>query len=136
MKLRAKPLLGAFCLCCLPIAPALLAQDAPADPSAQQAGQTQTQQENNPGSSTVAPVAPSDSTVSPNPATTVAPVTNGTAPESGANPASAQPANGAGDTANTAALNLLTNRIGPNYLIGPEDVLTVDVFDVPELSKL
>jgi len=31
---------------------------------------------------------------------------------------------------------LLSNRIGPNYVIGPEDVLMVDVFDVPELSKL
>lgn len=31
---------------------------------------------------------------------------------------------------------LLNNRIGPNYVIGPEDVLMVDVFDVPELSKL
>jgi len=31
---------------------------------------------------------------------------------------------------------LLSNRIGPNYVIGPEDVLLVDVFDVPELSKL
>lgn len=31
---------------------------------------------------------------------------------------------------------LLNNRIGPNYVIGPEDVLSVDVFDVPELSKL
>jgi polysaccharide export outer membrane protein len=31
---------------------------------------------------------------------------------------------------------LLNTRIGPNYLIGPEDVLSIDVFDVPELSKL
>jgi polysaccharide biosynthesis/export protein len=31
---------------------------------------------------------------------------------------------------------LLNNRIGPNYVIGPEDVLSIDVFDVPELSKL
>lgn len=31
---------------------------------------------------------------------------------------------------------LLSNRIGPNYVIGPEDVLLIDVFNVPELSKL
>jgi polysaccharide biosynthesis/export protein len=31
---------------------------------------------------------------------------------------------------------MLNNRIGPNYVIGPEDVLAIDVFDVPELSKL
>lgn len=31
---------------------------------------------------------------------------------------------------------LLNTRIGANYVIGPEDVLLVDVFDVPELSKL
>jgi len=31
---------------------------------------------------------------------------------------------------------LLNNRIGPNYVIGPEDALVIDVFDVPELSRL
>ena len=34
-----------------------------------------------------------------------------------------------------AARELLTGRVGPNYLIGPEDVITINVFDVPELSK-
>jgi polysaccharide export outer membrane protein len=27
-------------------------------------------------------------------------------------------------------------RLGPNYVVGPEDLLTIDVFEVPELSKL
>lgn len=38
-------------------------------------------------------------------------------------------------TTDQTALELLNSRIGPNYLIGPEDVITIDVFDVPELSK-
>jgi polysaccharide biosynthesis/export protein len=37
--------------------------------------------------------------------------------------------------ADQTARELLNNRIGPNYLIGPEDVITINVFDVPELSK-
>lgn len=37
--------------------------------------------------------------------------------------------------ADQTAHQLLDSRIGPNYLIGPEDVITIDVFDVPELSK-
>jgi len=42
-----------------------------------------------------------------------------------------------GSPATTETKELLLNsRIGPNYLIGPEDVLSVDVFNVPELSKL
>jgi polysaccharide export outer membrane protein len=31
--------------------------------------------------------------------------------------------------------NLANGRIGPNYLLGPEDVVEINVFDVPELSK-
>ena len=46
--------------------------------------------------------------------------------------ASSQASTGASETTNI----LLNSRIGPNYVIGPEDVLTIDVFDVPELSKL
>jgi polysaccharide biosynthesis/export protein len=37
--------------------------------------------------------------------------------------------------ADQTARELLNSRIGPNYLIGPEDVITINVFDVPELSK-
>jgi polysaccharide biosynthesis/export protein len=31
--------------------------------------------------------------------------------------------------------SLANGRIGPNYLLGPEDVVEINVFDVPELSK-
>lgn len=131
MKLRAKPLLAAFLLGCLLIVPGfLVAQDTPADQSSQQSGQK---------GSAATPVAPVDQPVTANPGTTETPAAPAVVPEAGGNPASGEVTNGQslpGDAGNTAAANLLNNRIGPNYLIGPEDVLTIDVFDVPELSKL
>jgi polysaccharide export outer membrane protein len=54
------------------------------------------------------------------------------APDNAVAPVSQQAGAPATDTKDL----LLNNRIGPNYLIGPEDLLSIDVFDVPELSKL
>lgn len=49
--------------------------------------------------------------------------------------AAAPVSNFPGKPTDEAATELLNSRIGPNYLIGPEDVITINVFDVPELSK-
>lgn len=43
---------------------------------------------------------------------------------------------GTPETPGAADVNGMTNgRIGPNYLLGPEDVVEISVFNVPELSK-
>jgi polysaccharide export outer membrane protein len=43
---------------------------------------------------------------------------------------------GSPDTSSGADAGSLANgRIGPNYLLGPEDVVEINVFDVPEMSK-
>ncbi|HEV2379707.1 MAG TPA: polysaccharide biosynthesis/export family protein [Terriglobia bacterium] len=127
MKLYAKPLAALF-LCCLPFFPApLIAQDATA-------GQTQT---NPAGAGSTGAVTPVDPSVAPA-AETVAPANPDTGSDASVNSASGEttnPPSTAGDNEKTAAVNLLNNRIGPNYLIGPEDILSIDVFDVPELSK-
>lgn len=110
--LAAAPLLG---LCAR-----MAAQDQPpaqADQPAAQADQQANQTASQSPGDTTKPVEPSI------PDNTVAPIT----PDAGS-----VAAGQAGDTANL----LLNSRIGPNYVIGPEDMLTVDVFDVPELSKL
>ena len=52
-----------------------------------------------------------------------------------ASTAESKPSDSSGSSANEAAAELLNSRIGPNYLIGPEDVVTIDVLDVPDLSK-
>lgn len=126
MKLYAKPLAALF-LCCLPFFPApVIAQDA--------AGQTQT---NPAGAGSTGAVTPVDRSVAPA-AETVAPATPDKVSDASVDSASgenANPPSTAGDNEKTAAVNLLNNRIGPNYLIGPEDILSIDVFDVPELSK-
>ncbi|HXJ94672.1 MAG TPA: polysaccharide biosynthesis/export family protein [Terriglobia bacterium] len=55
--------------------------------------------------------------------------------------ASATGPEGDNSTVNPAAFgpadpgNLANGRIGPNYLLGPEDEVEINVFDVPELSK-
>lgn len=127
MKLYAKPLAALF-LCSLPFFPApLIAQDAAA-------GQTQT---NPAGAGSTGAATPVDRSVAPA-AETVAPATPDKAPDASVNSAAGEttnPPSTAADNEKTAAVNLLNNRIGPNYLIGPEDILTIDVFDVPELSK-
>jgi polysaccharide biosynthesis/export protein len=131
MKLHAKSPLAMLFVCCLAIGPArVIAQDAPADQQSQQAGQT--------GSAPVSPAAPVDQTVSPAPATTEQPAGAQAAPDTGTNQTPGETPNNepsAADAEKAAAANLLNNRIGPNYLIGPEDVITIDVFDIPELSK-
>jgi polysaccharide export outer membrane protein len=124
--MKPKPLAALF-LCCLPFFPApLIAQDA--------AGQTQA---NPAGAGSTGAVTPVDRSVAPA-AETVAPATPDKVSDASVNSASgenANPPSTPGDNEKTAAVNLLNNRIGPNYLIGPEDILSIDVFDVPELSK-
>ncbi len=56
------------------------------------------------------------------------------APDNAVSPISPDAANV--QTGETTTNILLNSRIGPNYVIGPEDVLLIDVFDVPELSRL
>jgi polysaccharide biosynthesis/export protein len=56
-------------------------------------------------------------------------------PEAGSETTPYPPSNSPAKAADQTALELLNSRIGPNYLIGPEDVITIDVFDVPDLSK-
>ena len=130
MKLYAKPL-AALLFCCLPLLSApLIAQDATT-------GQAPAPQQTSPGGATSTGTAtPVDQSVKPA-ADTVAPATEDAAPDASAGSTSGETTNPAstGDTEKTAAANLLNNRIGPNYLIGPEDILTIDVFDVPELSR-
>jgi len=126
MKLYAKPLAALFISCLTIVPPFLAAQDPPPDQGSQQTGQA--------GATTTGPVTPVDQAVAPQAGTAAAPVAPDAAPAAATNPPSlGVPDNG--NTGNTAAASLLNNRIGPNYLIGPEDVLTIDVFDVPELSK-
>jgi len=90
-------------------------QSAPEQPSDQDTAQPEV---------TPATIQPLDQTA---PATSAAPIAPGVTPDEGSQSLS---------TASSTALDLVNIRIGPNYLIGPEDVLTIDVFDVPELSKL
>jgi polysaccharide biosynthesis/export protein len=96
------------------------AQTQPASPST---NQDQVQDNTQPAAgpeTTPAVVQPvPESTESPLDANTVQPVTAETA-----------------TTTSTTEADILRSRVGPNYLIGPEDVLTIDVFDVPELSKM
>lgn len=130
MKPHTKPLLAALFVCCSVTLPALVAaQSTPAEPQSQQSGQAASPATANP--TTVGPVdqaAPSTGAAPEAPApleSTPAQTDGQTAGDAAGNPAPGE----------TPALSLLNNRIGPNYLIGPEDVLTIDVFDVPELSK-
>jgi polysaccharide biosynthesis/export protein len=129
--MKPKPLV-ALLFCCVLILPApLIAQDAATV-------QAPAPQQTSPGSAASTSAAtPVDQSVKP--ATeTVAPATPDTTPDASASSTSGDttnPASTPADVEKTAAANLLNNRIGPNYLIGPEDVLTIDVFDVPELSK-
>ncbi|HEV2424139.1 MAG TPA: polysaccharide biosynthesis/export family protein [Terriglobia bacterium] len=58
------------------------------------------------------------------------------APDNSVAPINADAGAPVGVQAQDATNLLLNTRIGPNYVIGPEDVLQIDVFDVPELSKL
>jgi polysaccharide export outer membrane protein len=127
MKLNAKPLATLFIGCLTFLPASLIAQDAPTAQSSQQAGST--------GAASSTPVAPVDQSVSPAAGTTEAPANSAVTPDAGTNAASGETTANPSDSANTAAVNLLNNRIGPNYLIGPEDVISIDVFDVPELSK-
>jgi len=126
MKLHAKAFAALFVGCLLILPTTLIAQDPSASQSAQQNSQ--------PGGTGAVPIAPADQSVSAA-GTTEAPASPAAVPESGA--LSSGEAAGAPQSAtgNTAAANLINNRIGPNYLVGPEDVITIDVFDVPELSK-
>lgn len=60
-------------------------------------------------------------------------------PENSAEPTSSDALGAAGSDASSAG-DLTQGsgggREGPNYIIGPEDVISIDVFNVPELSKL
>src|SRR5579863_7542408 len=106
--MKPKPLAALF-LCCLPFFPApLIAQDA---------GQTQA---NPAGAGSTGAVTPVDRSVAPA-AETVAPATPDRASDASVNSASGEtaiPPSTPGDNEKTAAVNLLNNRIGPNYLIG------------------
>lgn len=126
MKFYAKPL-TALIVCGVLAVPALLgAQDQ------QQPDQSQGSQ----AGSTAAPIAPADQSVSPAASTTVPSAVSATSPDASANAAPTESSGDAtADSEKSAAASLLNNRIGPNYLIGPEDTITIDVFDVPELSK-
>lgn len=58
-------------------------------------------------------------------------------PENSAEPTSSDALGSAGsDATSSSDQGTGGGREGPNYIIGPEDVISIDVFNVPELSKL
>jgi polysaccharide export outer membrane protein len=116
------------CVCFLVSGARLMAQQQPASQDTQPSGQTTPQlpaTEQNPAST--AGQAPADITKPVDqslPDSAVAPI----APDASSQVTTGQVGDGTS--------LLLNNRIGPNYVIGPEDALVIDVFDVPELSRL
>ena len=100
------------CLCFLICRPALRAQSEPQDPEQQPPAQATPEQK-------IDQPAPVDNSVQP-----VGPDATSTA-----------------STDQTAAADddtqeLLKGRLGPNYLLGPEDVIELTVFDVPDMQHL
>lgn len=116
------------CACFLVSGARLMAQQQPASQDTQPSGQTTPQlpaTDQNPAST--AGQAPADITKPVDqslPDSAVAPI----APDASSQVTTGQVGDGTS--------LLLNNRIGPNYVIGPEDALVIDVFDVPELSRL
>lgn len=119
-------------LCWLGAPTPLAAQHAAASQDAEQPNQT-SQQPTQPAATQptdqAAPQQPVDQSAPDNVTT---PVTPGVAPASspdGSVEGNPQTSGGAD------ADNLKNGLIGPNYLLGPEDVIQINVFDVPELSN-
>ena len=138
MKVHARRLLAValFATGCTLGGASLTAQQEPAAQSSSPADQASPQtpatdqnptQPNIPAVPEAAP--PVDQTAPPSDLTKPADLA---VPDNGVAPVSQQAGTQAAESTNL----LLNNRIGPNYVIGPEDVLSIDVFDVPELSKL
>jgi polysaccharide biosynthesis/export protein len=96
------------CLCFLTLSPQLTAQGEPKDPDQQQPAQSTPEQ-------TVNQPAPVDNAVQPVALTDSMDQTG---------------------TAEDETQELLKGRLGPNYVIGPEDVIELTVFDVPDLQKI
>ena len=132
MRVRAKLLRAGAVLATLSMlttAALLAAQDS----SSSQASQAPTQTSRQHGDAASAQSADQSPTlVQPvdqaSPDSSVSPVTPGVRPEG-----TGGGSGGAG--APTDAQSLANGLIGPNYLLGPEDVVEINVFDVPEMSK-
>jgi len=136
MKVYAKLLLVAALISCWPYPPVrLAAQDAPDQPPDQAGQQTSSQSDSGSPVSPASTAGPVDQSA---PSDAVGPVTpeapNATSSSSGTAVASNPSAGLAGEDAGVRSI--LNNRIGPNYIIGPEDELNISVFDVPELKSL
>lgn len=119
-------------LCWSGLPATLGAQTTPAPQETQQTGQS-TQQPAQPAAS-ASPSQPDaqqpvDQSAPESPVAPVAPGINPVSP-AGSNSAS----NNLGGPTGADANNLANGLIGPDYLLGPEDVIEVNVFDVPELS--
>ena len=133
MKVYAKLLLAALLISCwLGVSAKLAAQDAPDAQQSQpdqQASQTDSVAPQTPATSgPVDQSAPSD-TVGP-----ITPQAQATSPGS-SNAVAGNPNSGPAED-DAGVRSILNNRIGPNYVIGPEDELSISVFDVPELKSL
>jgi polysaccharide biosynthesis/export protein len=117
---------------CLFAATKLAAQQEPASQDAQSSGQPAPSAQPVPQS----PAADQNPipTGNQSPADSTKPVDQ-SAPDNAIAPTEQQ-ANVQAATSQDTTSVMLNNRIGPNYVIGPEDVLAIDVFDVPELSRL
>jgi polysaccharide biosynthesis/export protein len=133
MKVYANFLLVAALISCWPgVAARLAAQDAPdQQPDQQSPSQTDSRSRASPTTSGLVDQSAPSGSVGP-----ITPQVSDAAPSAADNSVSGNPSGNPAAPDDTGAQSILNNRIGPNYVIGPEDELTISVFDVPELKSL
>jgi polysaccharide biosynthesis/export protein len=116
------------CFYCTAVSAPLSAQAPPDSQSLQQTNQSSQEPSTPAVTQAPSPVVPQQPADQSQPNSVASPIT----PVAPVGPSDGSAATDLSSTAD--AENLANGRIGPNYVLGPEDVVEMNVFDVPEMS--